>query len=205
MARPVQIDPSAASPSGSTTRLLTIPNIISFVRLTTVPIFVWLFVSGRENAAVVLYIAGASTDFLDGYIARRTNSVSELGKLLDPLADRIFIAALVIALVVRETMPLWVAIAIVGRDLLVLSLFPYLERRKIQRIAVNKVGKTATAALFTGLSMLALSETTLPGSEMLASVGLAVALIGAALYWAAGYLYAREAIAKLQTLKETSR
>lgn len=204
MARSVEMDPSAtSSPAG--TRVLTVPNVISFVRLATVPVFVWLFVSGRENAAVVLYIAGACSDFLDGYIARRLDQVSELGKLLDPLADRIFIAALVVALVVRETLPLWVALAIVGRDLLVVSLFPYLERRKIQRIAVNKVGKTATAALFTGLSMLAVSETTLPGSDGLAGIGLVLALLGAALYWAAGYLYAREALAKLQTLKEDSR
>ena len=200
MCRSVEVDPSAAAPTAST-RLLTIPNLISLVRLASVPVFVWLFVSGRENAAVVLYGVGASSDFLDGYIARKTNSVTELGKLLDPLADRIFIAALVIALVVRETMPWWVAVAIVGRDLLVLSLFPYLERRKIQRIAVNRVGKTATAFLFTGLTMLALSETTLPGGPALAYIGLVVALVGAALYWAAGYLYAREALAKLQDLK----
>ena len=184
--------------------MLTIPNVISFVRLATVPVFVWLFVSGRENAGVILYAAGAWTDFLDGYIARRTNSVSELGKLLDPLADRIFIAALVIALVVRDTMPWWVAVAVLGRDLLVLSLFPYLERRKIARIAVNWTGKTATAFLFAGLTMLAVSETTLVGSDHLAGPGLAFTLIGAALYWAAGYLYAREAWAKLQALKEGS-
>lgn len=196
----MEVDPSAATPPAST-RLLTVPNLISFVRLATVPLFVWLFVSGRENAAVILYAVGASSDFLDGYIARKTDSVTELGKLLDPLADRIFIAALVIALVVRETMPWWVAIVIVGRDLLVLSLFPYLERRKIQRIAVNRVGKTATAALFTGLTMLAVSETTLPGAGSLAGTGLVVALVGAALYWAAGYFYAREALAKLQDLK----
>lgn len=200
MARSVEVDPSAASPP-ATTRLLTIPNLISFARLGTVPVFVWLFVSGRENAGVILYIVGAWTDFLDGYIARRTNSVSELGKLLDPLADRVFIAALVIALVVRGTMPWWMAVAIVGRDLLVLSLFPYLERRKIQRITVNRAGKTATAFLFAGLTMLAVSETTLPGSDSLATPGTALALVGAALYWGAGYLYAREALKKLQALR----
>lgn len=195
----MEADPTPAPPDSS--RVLTIPNVISFIRLATVPVFVWLFVSGYENAAVILYAAGAWSDFFDGYIARRTGSVTELGKLLDPLADRIFIAALVIALVVRRTLPWWVAVIILGRDLLVLSLFPYLERRKIQRIAVNRIGKTATAALLAGLTFLAWSETTFPGADALADAGLVFALVGAALYWGAAYLYAREAIAKLRELR----
>ena len=194
----MEADPTPASPSSS--RILTIPNVISFVRLATVPVFIWLFVSGFENAAVILYAAGAWSDFFDGYIARRTDSVTELGKLLDPLADRIFIAALVIALVVRGTLPWWVALVILGRDLLVLSFFPYLERRKIQRISVNRVGKAATAALLAGLTMLAWSETTFTGADVLDAPGLAFTLLGATLYWAAAYLYAREALAKLREL-----
>jgi cardiolipin synthase (CMP-forming) len=197
----VEPDPSAAS-TGDESRILTVPNVISFVRLATVPVFVWLFVSGHENEAVVLYAAGAWSDFFDGWIARRTDSVTALGKLLDPLADRIFIAALVVALVVRRTLPWWVAIVIVGRDLLVLSLFPYLERRKIQRIAVNRLGKTATAALLAGLTFLALGETTFPGARLSHEPGFALTLVGAALYWAAGYLYAREAVGKLRALRE---
>ena len=194
----MEADPTTARPGDS--RILTIPNVISFVRLATVPVFIWLFVSGFENAAVILYAAGAWSDFFDGYIARRTNSVTELGKLLDPLADRIFIAALVIALVVRDTLPWWVALVILGRDLLVLSLFPYLERRKIQRIAVNRVGKTATAALLAGLTLLAWSETTFPGANGVELAGLALTWLGALLYWAAGYLYGREALAKLREM-----
>ncbi len=196
----MEVDP-APPPRPGSSRILTVPNAISFLRLATVPLFVWLFVSGRENAAVVLYAVGASSDFLDGYIARRTDSVTELGKLLDPLADRIFIAALVIALVVRRALPWWVAIVILGRDLLVVSVFPYLERRKIERISVNRIGKAATACLLLGLTLLALSETTFPGSGVVADPGLVFVLIGAALYWAAGYLYAREAIKKLQALR----
>ena len=198
----MEAGPTPAPPGSS--RILTIPNVISFVRLATVPVFIWLFVSGYENAAVILYAAGAWSDFFDGYIARRTNSVTELGKLLDPLADRIFIAALVIALVVRRTLPWWVAVVILGRDLLVLSLFPYLERRKIQRISVNRVGKTATAALLAGLTLLAWSETTFAGADAVGVPGLVFTLSGAALYWGAAYLYAREAIAKLRELGDVT-
>lgn len=184
-------------------RILTIPNILSLARLATVPIFIWLFVSGRENAAVVLYAVGASSDFFDGYIARRTDSVTELGKLLDPLADRIFIAALLVALVVRGTLPWWAAAFIVGRDLLVLSFFPYLERKKIERIAVNRVGKTATAALLMGLTLLAVSETDLARAAAADAPGFLLTLVGGSLYWAAAYLYGREALKKLQALGDT--
>lgn len=202
------VDPSTAPSTPqktSSTRVLTIPNVISFVRLATVPVFVWLFVTGRENAAVILYAAGAWSDFFDGYIARRTNSVSELGKLLDPLADRVFIAALIVALVVREVLPWWLGLVVIGRDLILLSLFPLLERRKIERISVNFTGKTATAFLFLGLTLLALSETTWPGTGPMRVPGLVSTSVGAALYWAATYLYGREAARKLRELKGAPR
>ncbi|HEV2754899.1 MAG TPA: CDP-alcohol phosphatidyltransferase family protein [Actinomycetota bacterium] len=189
---------STAAPAAN--RLWTIPNVLSLLRLASVPVFVWLFVSDRENAAVILYAAGAWTDFFDGVIARRFDQVSELGKLLDPLADRVLILALAVALVARDVLPLWLAIAVVARDLLVLSVFPFLERRKVPRIAVNFTGKTATASLLTGLTMLAWSETTFPGAGVAAPAGTAFTVFGAVLYWAAAVMYAREARAGLRAL-----
>jgi cardiolipin synthase (CMP-forming) len=163
-----------------------------------------LFVTSREEAAVILYAAGATSDFLDGFIARRTHTVTELGKLLDPLADRIFIVALAVALVAREVLPLWLALVVIARDVLVLSLFPALESRGIERIRVNFVGKTATASLLAGLTVLAWSETTFAGSGEVAPLGMAVCAVGAILYWVAGALYAREAIRRIHALR-TSR
>ncbi|HYP22798.1 MAG TPA: CDP-alcohol phosphatidyltransferase family protein [Actinomycetota bacterium] len=182
--------PSAASTDRG---LWTVPNVLSILRLLSVPVFVWLFVSGHENSAVILYAAGAWTDFFDGVIARKFDQVSEIGKLLDPLADRILIIALVVALVARDILPLWLAIAIVGRDLLLLSVFPILERRKVPRIAVNFTGKTATASLLTGLTMLAWSETTFPGASIADELGIALTVFGAVLYWVAAAMYARAA------------
>jgi cardiolipin synthase len=191
-------DVSTASPAAR--RLWTVPNVLSLLRLASVPVFVWLFVTDRENAAVVLYAAGAWTDFFDGLIARRFNQVSELGKLLDPLADRILILALAVALVAREVLPLWLAVTVVGRDLLILSVFPFLERRKVPRIAVNFTGKTATASLLAGLTLLAYSETTFPGAEWSEPVGTGFTVLGAVLYWAAAVMYAKEARSGLQAL-----
>jgi cardiolipin synthase len=182
----------------SSNRILTLPNILSFLRLLTVPIFLWLFISGREEAAVILYGAGAWSDFFDGWLARKTNSVSELGKLLDPLADRIFIIALAVALVARDVLPLWLALAIMVRDALLLSAFPLLERRKIERVRVNFTGKSATAALLFGLTWLAWSETSFPLAAAGKWLGMSFTIFGAILYWVAAAMYAREAFGKLR-------
>jgi cardiolipin synthase len=197
--------PSVTSPrTASDGRLLTIPNLLSLGRLATVPVFLWLFLSDREDAAVILYAVAAWTDFFDGFIARRTHSETELGKLLDPLADRVFIVALALALVARGALAWWLAAIIVGRDLLVLSLFPVLERRKVERIQVNFVGKTATAALLAGLTLLALSVTSFPGAGVGDEIGTVFVSLGAALYWAAAYLYGKEAIGKLRSRRSVA-
>jgi cardiolipin synthase len=161
------------------------------LRLGSVPVFVWLFTTGREDRAVLLYAVAAATDFLDGFIARRTGSVTELGKLLDPLADRIFIMALALALVARGALPAWLAIAVVGRDVLLLSLWPVVERRRVRRIPVNLAGKSATALLLVGLTALALSETSLDPGPALGTFGLGCSVAGAMAYWTAAALYVR--------------
>lgn len=179
------------TPAASTDRgLWTVPNVLSILRLASVPVFVWLFVSGHENAAVVLYAVGAWTDFFDGLIARKFDQVSEIGKLLDPLADRVMIVALVVALVARDVLPPWLAIAIVARDVLLLSVFPVLERRKVPRLAVNFTGKSATASLLVGLTSLAYSETSFPAAGIADELGITFTVLGAILYWVAAVLYA---------------
>ena len=188
--------PAAAPDRG----LWTVPNALSILRLASVPVFVWLFVSGYEDAAVILYAAGAWTDFFDGVIARKFDQVSEIGKLLDPLADRILIIALVVALVAREVLPLWLALAIVARDLLLLSVFPLLERRKVPRIAVNFTGKSATASLLFGLTALAYAETTFPAQGIADELGITFTALGAILYWAAAVLYAQAARDRIRAM-----
>jgi cardiolipin synthase len=120
--------------------------------------------------------------------------------LLDPLADRVFILALAIALVARGTLPWWLATAVILRDVLVLMLFPILERKGMPRLQVNFTGKSATAALLFGLTWLALSETTFPGARVGDEIGLAFTILGAVLYWIAGAMYAREAARRLAEL-----
>jgi cardiolipin synthase len=188
----------------ASTRILTVPNVLSLLRLLTVPIFLWLFTHDQENIAVIIYAAGAWTDFFDGYIARRFNQVSEFGKLLDPLSDRVYIVSLAVALVVRGTLPGWLAGVVIGRDILVLIALPMLAKKGVARIPVNFTGKTATACLLFGFTCLAYSETTFGGAAVADDIGFPFVGIGAALYWAAGVMYAREAARRLSG-KDTVR
>ena len=190
------MEPTDVRPAGG--GIATLPNLLSMLRLLSVPVFVWLFVTGREEVAFVIYAVSAWTDFFDGYLARRMGSISELGKLLDPLADRVFIIALAVALVLEDVLPWWLAVAVIARDVLVLSAFPALERRKIQRIQVNFTGKSATAALLTGLTLLALSETDWSFVDYADEAGMALTVLGAILYWVAGGMYAAEAFKRLK-------
>jgi cardiolipin synthase len=176
--------------------ILTIPNAISAARLSTAPAFLWLFSHNREDAAVVVFGAGAFTDFLDGYIARRTGSVTNLGKLLDPLADRIFIATLVVGLATRGAIPVWLVVAVAGRDLLLLLAWPFVEGGRAARIPVSFIGKAATALLLVGLTWLALAETTFSWGLLGRRVGLPIVIAGASLYWAAAAGYARRVLTR---------
>ena len=181
----------------ATNRVLTVPNALSALRLATVPVFLFLFVTGREEAAVIVYGAGAWTDFFDGYIARRLGQETELGKLLDPLADRIFIVALALALVAVGALSWWLTVAIVARDLLLLGVWPFFERRGVGRIAVNFTGKTATASLLIGLTWLALSETDFAWASFSDVVGTVFVVAGTILYYASAGMYARAAYSRL--------
>ena len=189
----------------SSRAIVTLPNAISVARLATVPVFMWLFTRDREEAAVIVYGAGAVSDFLDGYVARRTSAVSDLGILLDPLADRIFVVALAAALVTRGALPGWLALGIIGRDVLLLACWPLVERRQTARIRVGFAGKAATALLLTGLAWLALGETTYALGRRARRTGLPLVAAGAGLYWAAAAGYARGALARRRATRQDWR
>src|SRR5512132_1293618 len=104
-----------------TDRVLTIPNVISFLRIAMIPVFVVLIVDpDTRRAGLVLFVVVVATDWIDGALARATGQVSDLGKVLDPVADRLAIAAGLIALVVVDAFPLWAALLILVRDAVIL-------------------------------------------------------------------------------------
>nr|WP_246222727.1 CDP-alcohol phosphatidyltransferase family protein [Phytoactinopolyspora limicola] len=183
-----------------TDRVFTIPNLLSLLRLLGVPLFLWLILVQEADlwALAVLALSGI-TDYLDGKLARRWNQISRVGELLDPLADRLYIFSTIVAFVLRDIIPLWFAILLVSRDVLLLCLVPILRRRGLISLPVHFLGKAATFCLLYAfpLLLLGIGDGTL---HTLAQVfGWAFAVWGVALYWWAGVLYVEQARRLLRT------
>lgn len=180
-------------PPGASSRILTIPNALSLVRLGLVPIFLALIIAGEDVLALVTLVVSSITDFLDGVIARRLNQVTRLGQLLDPAADRLFIFATLIGLAARGIVPWWLVVIVVGRDAMLVVLGVVLANYGYGPIPVHHLGKVATFALFFGLPILMIAQA-FPEAAWLANpAGWAFALWGAFLYWWAGAIYIRQA------------
>jgi cardiolipin synthase len=112
-------------------RIFTIPNILSFIRLLLVPVFLVLIVLAQDGFALLVLVVSSVTDYLDGVLARRLNQVSRLGQLLDPAADRLFIFAALIGLASRGVIPWWLVAIIAGRDVMLLVLGITLARWRL--------------------------------------------------------------------------
>lgn len=173
-----------------TTRVVTIPNLLSLLRLLGVPLFLWLvLVKHADGLAVILLAVSGFTDYLDGVLARRWNQVSRVGQLLDPAADRLYVISTVVALTIRDIIPLWFAVALIGRDALMVLFVPFLRRIGLQALPVHFLGKAGTFCLLYALPLLLLGD----GDSTLALLarvfGWAFGLWGFVLYWWSGVLY----------------
>ena len=170
-------------------RIWTIPNGISFCRLALVPVFFWLLVTRQDGAALAVLIAATASDFIDGFIARRFNQVTRLGTLLDPASDRLFIAASVIGLTVREMIPVPLLVAVLARDAVLLAIVVVRGIRVRDFPRVNLLGKTATFVLFVAFPVVVLSHVIPSAAIALAVIGWVLGASGAVLYWLAGFTY----------------
>jgi cardiolipin synthase len=180
--------PASSSPPG---RVLTIPNVLSAVRLALLPVFLWLVLGPEADgwAVVVLVLIGVS-DYLDGYLARLLGQTSRLGAILDPVADRLYILAAVVGLGVRGIIPVWLALLLPARDVLLWVLVPFLRSRGYSALPVHFLGKAATAALLYAFPLLLLGQGDSPAEVTARVFGWAFAIWGAGMYWWAGLLYA---------------
>lgn len=171
--------------------MLTVPNALSFVRLAGVPLFLWLLLGPEADvwALTVLMLAGV-TDWLDGWTARRFDQRSALGEVLDPVADRLYILAVVVAFAMRDIVPWWVAVIVPARDVFLWCLVPFLRRRGFTALPVHFLGKCATFNLLYAFPFLLLGEADGVGGTLGSVFGWAFAWWGITLYWWAGLLYA---------------
>ena len=181
----------AAGEDRAADRVLTVPNGLSVARLLGVPVFLWLVLVPKADAwAVVLLIASAASDWLDGKIARAFNQQSRLGEALDPAADRLYIAATLIALAVRGIIPWWLVALLAVRELLVAGALALLKRKVgFGTLQVSFAGKTATLCLLYAFPLLLLGAYAGTWAEIARVIGWAFAIWGTALYWWAAMLY----------------
>lgn len=182
--------------------VFTVPNVLSLGRILAIPLFTWLIVNpGTEAIGLVAFGLVSATDWVDGWLARRSGRVSELGKLLDPTADRLAIAAALVALAARGAFPVWAAAAILARDgALLVAGAALLAVRKV-RIEVRTLGKLATMALMLGVPAVAWANLGLPLATVARWFGWAAFWPGIVAAYVAAVQYvgdARRALASAQ-------
>jgi cardiolipin synthase len=193
---------SEAAAAEGTDRLWTIPNALSILRLLGVPLFLWLLLGPHADAwALVVLMISGFTDWLDGVLARKLNQMSAVGALLDPLADRLYILATLLGLVLRHVIPLWLAIVIVGRDVVLAVCLPLLRRAGYAPLSVHYLGKAATFCLLYAFPLLLLGTYHGTLADIARPTAWAFTIWGTALYVYAGLVYLVQAQSLLRAAR----
>ena len=149
-------------------KIFTISNVITFIRLILTLVFLYLFVTDfNRYVALVIYAIAASTDWMDGQIARMTKTVSWLGKMMDPIVDRALLFTGVLGLVVRGELPIWVCVLVIGRDIYLACGNAIVRKFHRRPIDVVYTGKIATALLMSGFSLMLLGLPVVKGFSWL--------------------------------------
>ena len=185
--------------------VVTVPNILSFARIATIPLFCWLTANEQTRIwGILLFAVVVSTDWVDGYVARRTGQVTELGRLLDPIADRLAIAAGLVTFAIVD-LPFWAALLILVRDVVVVLGGAVLLWGRNIRVEVRGIGKIATFSLMAAITWIAWGNAGGPLGDVLLVGGWLAYVVGIVEYYLAAGLYAidvRDALAERGMLEE---
>jgi cardiolipin synthase len=175
-------------------RVWTVPNVLSMLRLLGVPLFLWLLLGPEEDgwAIVLLALAGIS-DWADGKIARALDQRSQLGTLLDPAADRLYIVATLVALALRDVVPTWLVVLLVGREVVLAGVLLLLRRHGYPALQVHYLGKAATFILLYAFPLLLLAHGESAVAVVAQPLAWALTIWGTVLYLLAGALYVVQA------------
>jgi cardiolipin synthase len=182
-------------------RILTVPNVVSFVRLLGVGVFWWVLL-GLENhglAAVLIFVIGW-TDWIDGYLARRLNQVSKLGKALDPIADRLMIASAVIGGMIASIIPLWVGWLLIAREVFMGVITLVLVTRGLGTLEVRYLGKLSTFILYGAIPSFYFADAGIL-EPLFTPLAWTSAVIGLVLYWIVAWQYLGDALRVLGGLE----
>lgn len=184
-------------------RILTVPNLVSFVRLLAIPVFWWVLLV-REDVALaawLVFVVGW-TDWVDGYLARRLSQVSEVGKILDPVADRLMIASALVGGLIVGVLPPWFGWGLIAREILVGIVALNLAARGGGAMEVRFMGKAATFALYGAIPAFYLAASGLV-EGLMRPVAWVLGVIGLVLYWYVAVLYVGDSRARLAALESS--
>jgi len=170
-------------------RVFTLPNVLSVLRLVGVPVFLWAILAQHDAIALAALMFSGVSDYLDGKIARHFGMVSRVGQLLDPLADRLYIATTLFGLAWRDIIPWWLVLLLVSREVLLAVVLSVLKRYGQTGLPVHFVGKAATFNLLYAFPLLLLGDGESTFAQWALPIGWAFAWWGTVLYWLAGVMY----------------
>ena len=183
---------------------LTIPNALSILRLLLVPVFLILLLQEQNVAALWVLIFASASDWFDGFLARKLNQVTKLGARLDPAADRLYIFATLIGLAVNGNIPVWLAVVVILRDVMLAATYPILATHGYGPLPVHFLGKAGTFALLYAFPLLLLADIFQNTEHIILPIAWGFAFWGIGLYWWAGAVYVRQVIDLVTTSKPES-
>jgi cardiolipin synthase len=196
-----------SQPAGSVRdRVLTVPNALSVLRLLLVPVFLYLLlVSHHRGWAVGVLMFSGFSDWADGKIARLVdNQSSRLGELLDPAVDRIYMVTVPLALAFYGSVPWWIVLALLGRDVVLAATLPLLRGRGLTALPVTYIGKAATFALMSGFPLILLGQWDALWSRVVLACGWAFLIWGLAMYLWSGVLYLAQVVMVVRRLPKVA-
>jgi cardiolipin synthase len=178
------------APDDSTSRVLTIPNVITIVRVACLPIFLWLLFAEEDRVAAALLLGAlGATDFVDGYIARHFHQVSDLGKVLDPTADRLLFIVGVGGIMIDGAAPLWFSLLVLVREVAVGGAMVVLTAVGMKRVDVSWWGKAGTLALMVSFPAFLLSEAGISTEDLFRVIAWGFGIPGLLLSYYAAFTY----------------
>ena len=184
--------------------VFNVPNFLSFLLIALVPVFLWFLLEEMFVSAITVLAIAGLTDFLDGYLARKLNQTTKLGKLLDPVADRLYIFATLLALSATGYVPWWLAGLVILRDLLMLISLPVLASVGHRTLPVHYLGKASTFALLYAFPLLLMGKIFTEAAFIITPAAWAFALWGVALYWWSGFVYLWQLVLLIREQRQDS-
>ena len=174
---------------------ISVPNALTFLRFLGIPLFIYLTLTLKADGwAIVVLAIGGATDYFDGKIARAWNQTSRFGELADPAIDRLYIMAILVVFLIREIIPIWMILVIVGRDIVLAVITLVMNRKGIAPLSVTFLGKAATFNLMYAFPFILLAESEGVVGTIAFVLGWSFAIWGIALYISTGMSYARQGI-----------